>query len=170
MRKKTITIITVVSVLCLAGFAFGIGATDLKPAPDLKLTDLDGKTFKLSDHQGKVVILNFWAVWCPPCRIEIPHLVALYNKYKNQGLVVLGIAISSGSDKKIKAKANEWGISYPLINGDNSPAIRRNFPEVRAIPNSFIINQEGKFFKNYVGFAPNTPIDLEQDIKTLLKQ
>jgi hypothetical protein len=96
--------------------------------------------------------------------------VSLYDKYKDKGLVILGIAISSGNDKKIKEKAKEWNINYPVINEEECPFVRRSFSEVRAIPNSYIINQEGKFFKNYVGFSTTTPIELEKDIKTLLKQ
>ena len=149
---------------------WGSEPKDLKPAPDLTLTDINGNKFKLSDYRGKVVILNFWAVWCPPCRVEIPHLVSLYDKYKDNGLVILGIAIGSGNDDKIKENATELGITYPVINGDEFPSVRRNFREVRAIPNSYIINQEGNFFNNYVGFSETTPIELEKDIKTLLVQ
>jgi thiol-disulfide isomerase/thioredoxin len=152
------------------GFIWGSESETLKSAPDLSLTDINGKNFKLSDYRGKVIILNFWAVWCPPCQIEIPHLVSLYDKYKDKGLVVLGVAIASGNDEKIKEKAKELSIGYPVVNGDDCPSIRRNFWEVRAVPTSYIVNQEGKFFKNYVGFSTTTPIELEKDIKTLLKQ
>lgn len=152
------------------GLIWGSESEKLKPTPDLKLTDLDGNTFKLSDHRGKVVILNFWAVWCPPCQIETPHLVSLYDKYRDKGLVVLGIAISSGNNKKIREKVKEWGIHYPVINWDDFPSVQRSFQEVRAVPTSYIINQEGKFFKHYVGFSATTMSELEKDIKTLLKQ
>jgi thiol-disulfide isomerase/thioredoxin len=171
-KNKRVPIFWIIIFFFFLGVGFGWGGESetLKPAPDLKLTDLNGNTFKLSDYRGKVIILNFWALWCPPCQIEIPHLVSLYDKYKDNGLVILGIAINSGNDKKIKEKVNEWGIDYPVINGDEFPSVGRNFWEVRAIPNSYIINQEGKFFKNYVGFSTTTPIELEKDIKTLLKQ
>ncbi|HJX30303.1 MAG TPA: TlpA disulfide reductase family protein [Thermodesulfobacteriota bacterium] len=169
-RRLPIFLIIIFFFFLGGGFGWGGESENLKPAPDLKLTDINGNTFKLSDYRGKVVIINFWALWCPPCQIEIPHLVSLYDKYKDNGLVVLGIAISSGNDKKIKEKAKEWNINYPVINGDEFPSVGRNFREVRAIPNSYIINQEGKFFKNYVGFSTTTPIELEKDIKTLLKQ
>ena len=169
-KRVPIFWITIFFFFLGVGFGWGGESENLKPAPDLKLTDINGNTFKFSDYRGKVIILNFWALWCPPCQIEIPHLVSLYDKYKDKGLVILGIAISSGNDKKIKEKVKEWGIDYPVINGDEFPSVGRNFWEVRAIPNSYIINQEGKFFKNYVGFSTTTPIELEKDIKTLLKQ
>jgi thiol-disulfide isomerase/thioredoxin len=171
-KNKRIPIFLITLFFLSVGFGLGWGAEsgNLKPAPDLNLTDVNGKNFKLSDYRGKVVILNFWAVWCPPCQIEIPHLVSLYDKYKNNGLVILGIALGSGNEKKIKEKAKELAINYPVVNGDECPSVRKNFYEVRAIPNSYIINQEGNFFKNYVGFSETTPIELEKDIKTLLAQ
>jgi cytochrome c biogenesis protein CcmG, thiol:disulfide interchange protein DsbE len=171
-KNKRVPIFWVIIFFFFLGVGLGWGAESeiLKPAPDLSLTDINGKNFKLSDYRGKVVILNFWAVWCPPCQIEIPHLVSLNDKYKGNGLVILGIAIASGNDEKIKEKAKDLSIDYPVINGDDCPSVRRNFWEVRAVPTSYLINQEGKIFKNYVGFSETTPIELEKDIKTLLKQ
>ncbi|WAC08818.1 MAG: TlpA disulfide reductase family protein [Thermodesulfobacteriota bacterium] len=169
-KQVSIFLMIVFFFFLVGGFVCESKSENLKTAPELNLTDLNGNTFKLSDHRGKVIILNFWALWCPPCQIEIPYLVALYDKYKDNGLIILGIAIGSGNDKKIKEKAKEWGIDYPVINGDEFSSIQKNFREVRAIPNSYLINQEGKFFKNYVGFSTTTSIELEKDIKTLLKQ
>ena len=171
-KNKRVLFFGVIIFFFFLGVGLGWGAESeiLKPAPDLSLTDINGKKFKLSDYRGKVVILNFWAVWCPPCQIEIPHLVSLNDEYKGKGLVILGIAIASGNDEKIKEKAKDLSIDYPVINGDDCPSVRRNFWEVRAVPTSYIINQEGKIFKNYVGFSETTPIELEKDIKTLLKQ
>lgn len=142
-------------------------SSDLKPAPDIKFKDLEGNKFKLSDHRGKVVIVNFWAVWCPPCKIEIPELVTLYTQYKEQGLRIIGIAIDSGKDGKIKEKAQELGINYPVINGDDYQ-IRNSFGGIRAVPTTFIINPDGKIYKNYVGYRDKTVF--EEDIKTLLTQ
>jgi len=142
-----------------------LNCSELKSAPDIKLKDLDGNKFSLSDHLGKVVIVNFWAVWCPPCKLEIPDLVDLYTKYKDKGLKIIGIAINSGKDKKIREKAEELGINYPVVNGDDY-FIRKSFGGIRAVPTTFIINQEGKFFKNYVGYRKKEVI--EEDIKILL--
>jgi thiol-disulfide isomerase/thioredoxin len=169
-KRVPIFWITIFFFFLGVGFVWGGESENLKPVPDLKLADINGNSFKLSDYRGKVVILNFWAVWCPPCQIEVPHLVSLNDKYKNKGLVILGIAIASGADEKIKEKAKELSINYLVINGDGFPSVRRNFWEVRAVPTSYVINQEGKIFKNYVGFSETTPIELEKDIKTLLKQ
>ena len=122
-------------MICLAGLGVVSGLKpvfgDLQPAPDLKLQDLEGNKFKLSDHRGKIVIINFWAVWCPPCKVEIPDLVELYETYKDQGLIILGVAIKS-KEGTIKKIVQELGINYPIINGDN-PHIIRNFPELSLI-------------------------------------
>lgn len=170
-RRMPIFWIAIFFFLAGTGLVWGDDSESLKSAPDITLTDVNGKDCKLSDYRGKVVILNFWAVWCPPCHIEIPYLLSLYDKYKDNGLVVLGVAVSSGSDKKIKEKAKELGINYTVINGDECPSVRRKFyGEIRQIPNSYVINQEGKFYKHYVGFSQTTPDELEQDLKTLLNR
>ena len=153
----------------MEGFAGETESEGLKPAPNIAFKDLDGNSFKLSDYRGKVVILNFWAVWCPPCRVEIPHLVSFKEKYSDKGLVIFGIALASGDNTKIRETALEFGINYPVVNFDDSSSIRKNFREVRMVPTSFLINKEGQIFKSYLGFASSTPVEMEEDIKTLLQ-
>ena len=166
------------SVLCAISLAImvGFGAMlvpqaafgDAKPAPDVKLKGLDGQKYELSDCQGKIVIINFWAVWCPPCKIEIPDLIELYDTYKEQGLMVFGIAIDSGKDEKIQKKAEELKINYPVVNGDEY-YIRKAFGGIRAVPTTFMINQKGEFHKEaFVGYQKKDV--LEDEIKALLKQ
>jgi peroxiredoxin len=174
MRKiRTMAVIFLtVFILCIAGSSTFSGtdsppAADLKPAPDVKMKDLDGNKFKLSDHRGNVVILNFWAVWCPPCKVEVPELVKLYNSYKDRGLRIIGVAIDSGKDQKIKEKAQELGINYPVVNGEDS-AIRNSFGPIRAVPTTYVINKEGKVYRNYVGFRDIKIF--EEDVTTLLGQ
>jgi len=171
IRTMAVIFLTVFT-LCIAGSAAFSGTdsttpADLKPAPDVKLKDLEGNKFKLSDHRGSVVILNFWAVWCPPCKVEVPELVKLYNTYKDRGLKIIGIAIDSGKDQKIKEKAQELGINYPVINGDDS-YIRNSFGPIRAVPTTYVINKEGKVYRNYVGFRDIKIF--EEDVTTLLGQ
>ncbi|MCX8011768.1 MAG: TlpA family protein disulfide reductase [Desulfobacterota bacterium] len=146
------------------------GSGDLGSLQDITIIDLNGNTFKFSDHRGKVIVLNFWAIWCPPCQIETPHLISLYDRYRKEGLMVLGVAIASGGDEKIKNKVREWKIPYPVINGDNFPSIQQNFREIRAVPTSYIIDSQGRFYKHYIGFSKDTMTELEKDIQTLLSQ
>jgi peroxiredoxin len=164
-------IVGAICVTILLGIAAALcpqaAFADPKPAPDIKLKGLDGQKYALSDYQGKIVIVNFWAVWCPPCKVEIPELIELYNTYKDQGLMVFGIAIDSGKDEKIQEKAVELKINYPVINGDEY-YIRKAFGGIRAVPTTFMINREGKFHKEaFVGYQKKEV--LEEEIKSLLE-
>lgn len=160
----------IVWIATLTG-ASGTACGASQSAPDVALKDLQGNEFKLSDYRGKVVIVNFWAEWCPPCKVEIPHLVALYNKYKDQGLMIFGVAIDSKNDEVIGKKAQELGVNYPVINGDNDHArVRRSFPPIRGVPASFIINKQGKINSTYTGFNPQIVEQIEAEIKTLLTE
>lgn len=134
-----------------------------KLAPSFTLKDLKGKQVSLSDFKGKVVLLDFWGTWCGPCRRVIPHLDALYKKYKDQGLVVIGINHERDHDK-VKAYANEH-ISYVvLLDAD------REFEEygIRGIPAAFYIDREGKIRYSEVGYGPGVEREVERKIKELL--
>jgi peroxiredoxin len=156
----------VVLMLILAFFAVPSFA-ELEMVPEVKLKDLAGKPFAFADNKGKVVLAVFWAVWCPHCKKETPLLIDCYNKYKDQGLVVLGIAIDSGDDKKVKEKVDELGINYLVVN-DSDGIAQRGFGPIQSVPAIFLINQEGKIYKSYRGYTEKEV--LEGDIKALLKQ
>ncbi len=107
---------------------------------DFTLTDLQGETWKLSDLRGKVVLVNFWATWCPPCRKEMPDLEALYNRFKDKGLVIL--AISDEEAEKVQPFITERKITYPVML-DPGRKVNELF-QVEGIPKSFVYNREGK--------------------------
>jgi len=107
---------------------------------DFTLTDLDGKTWTLSELRGRVVLVNFWATWCPPCRKEMPDLEVLYNRFKDQGLVIL--AISDEEAGKVQPFITERKITYPVIL-DPGRKVNELF-QVEGIPKSFVYNRDGK--------------------------
>ena len=111
-------------------------------APDFVLETIDDETIPLRDYRGKVVVLNFWATWCPPCRREIPDLVALQRDLGDRGLQIVGIALErdSGVDD-VRAFAKKMSINYPVGLGDGS--IARRYGGVRSLPTTFIIGPEG---------------------------
>lgn len=165
MKRIIINVFACLVLVMLGLIVLGrisIGA-DLEKAPDVKLEDINGKSFELTDYRGKVVLVNFWAVWCQPCKVEIPSLVDLYRRYDTQ-LVVIGIAIDSGTEEKVQEAAKQLGIPYPVVNGDYD--VRTMFGGIRAVPTTFLINQEGKIYKTYLGYREKQVI--EEDIQTLL--
>lgn len=134
-----------------------------KPAPDFTLRDLRGNQVSLSDFRGQPIVLNFWATWCSPCRVEIPHLEALYTKYKDQGLVVLGMNTETDY-MKVKRFA-EPQISYTVLLDGGTQAQRY---DVSGIPCTYYIDREGIIRHRSVGFGPGDEALIEEQIKALL--
>jgi thiol-disulfide isomerase/thioredoxin len=132
------------------------------PAPDFKLTALDGKPLTLAALQGKVVLLNFWATWCGPCRAEIPDLVALQERY-NGRLQILGLNVDD-EEADIKQYVRETGINYPVAMTSND--VRIQFGGIPALPTSFILDTEGRVVQKHVGLW--SPAVYETEIRALL--
>jgi len=134
-------------------------------APDFELHSLDGTTVKLSALRGKPVLLNFWATWCTPCRVEMPWLVELDEKYRTQGLQMVGISMDDpGATQDIVAFAKERGVKYRVLLGDSSTADA--YGGVRFMPQSFFIDPDGKILKTTTGLRDKK--DLEDGVKALV--
>jgi peroxiredoxin len=131
-------------------------------APQFTLTDVVGHPITLSNYRGKVVILDFWAPWCPPCRREIPDFISLQNQYTSQGLQIIGIGLDQQSN--VAAFVQQYGINYPVAVGDD--AISNLYGGVSGIPTTFIIDKEGNISNKFEGFTDRTIF--EQEIKKLL--
>ncbi len=110
------------------------------PAPDFTLSDLDGNLVRLSDFQGKVVFINFWATWCPPCRAEMPEIEAVHQKYKDKGVVVLGVDISE-PENTVRQYIQKGGFSWTIVL-DSTGEVARDY-QIAAIPTSFFLDREG---------------------------
>ena len=119
-----------------------------KPAPAFTMTDLDGREISPASLRGKVVIVNFWATWCGPCRAEVPDLVALQDKYRDT-LQVIGISEDEGGVGVVKRFAAEHKINYPVVM--MTPEIERRYPGISALPTSFILDREARVVQKHVG-------------------
>ena len=139
-------------------------AKDLIEAPDFTLKDLDNKEVTLSDYKGKVVFIDFWATWCPPCRMSIPAVEELYEKFKDEDVVVFGINMESDPDK-VRSFAEENDMQYKILMRDQKVG---RYYGVRGIPAFYIINQEGKVSDKYVGFDPSLKEIWIEKVQTLL--
>jgi len=137
---------------------------DAKPATDFTLPSIDGKQVSLSAFKGKVVLLNFWATWCGPCKAEIPAFVELQAQYKND-LVVLGLSVDDPADKA-RAFATQYKVNYPMVLGLGHDEIQDAYGPIYGIPASFLISRDGKVCKRHLGIAPKS--QFEREIKALL--
>jgi thiol-disulfide isomerase/thioredoxin len=133
-------------------------------APDFDLPTLDGSRLKLSDFRGKAVLLNFWATWCAPCKIEMPWFVDLQKQYGKDGLVVLGIAMDDTAPPKIADFAHEMGVNYPVLLGTDQ--ISDDYGNVQYLPTTFYINRDGVIVDKAAGLFSRA--DIENDIKKIL--
>ena len=132
-------------------------------APDFTLESLDGKNVSLSDLRGKAVLLNFWATWCVPCKIEMPWLVELQAKYGPQGFQIIGVAMDDSSKEDIAKFAKEMGVNYTVLLGKNAVADAYAVP---AMPESFFIGRDGKIVDKIIGLRDKS--DIEDAIKAAL--
>jgi len=123
--------------------------TQSSPAPDFSLVALDGKTMRLSDFRGKAVLLNFWATWCGPCKIEMPWLVDLQKQYGAQGLQIVGVAMDDASKEDIAKFASDMGVNYPILIGKE--AVGNDYGGVPALPETFVIARDGKIVDKIIG-------------------
>ena len=126
--------------------------------PEFQVTDLEGKTWRSPDLKGKVVFINYWATWCPPCRAEIPDLVALQQRYKDQ-IVVVGISEDEIPPEQVKAFASQYDVNYPIAM--NTPELRKIFKGIVALPTTFVIDRDGKLVQKHVGQLNPAMTELE---------
>ena len=134
-----------------------------KPASDFTLKDAGGKTVKLSDFKGKVVLLDFWATWCGPCKIEIPWFMEFQRQYKDQGFTVIGVSMDDGWPV-VRTFVQQMKMNYPVLLGDDEAA--SSFGGVEVLPTTFIIDKEGRIVSTHMGLVSKD--EMEDTIKGLL--
>jgi len=133
-------------------------------APDFSLASLDGSTLKLSSFRGKAVLLNFWATWCEPCKIEMPWFVDLQKKYGPQGLQIVGVAMDDASNKEIADFAKKMGVNYPIAIGKE--AVGDQYGGLPYLPSTFYIDRDGKVVDRVFGLRSRS--EIENDIQKAL--
>jgi len=131
---------------------------DRAAVPPFAAEDLSGKRISTSDFKNKVILVNFWATWCPPCREEIPELIALQEKYRDH-LQIIGVSQDSGSSEGVLRFAQARGINYPIVM--TTPEIEKLFPNVYALPTSFLIDREGRIAQKHVGMLNPSLTEIE---------
>jgi thiol-disulfide isomerase/thioredoxin len=133
-------------------------------APDFSLETLDGPSMRLSDLRGKAVLLNFWATWCGPCKIEMPWFVDLQKQYGPQGLQIVGVAMDDASKEDIGKFARDMGVNYPILIGKE--AVGEQYGGVNALPETFLIGRDGKIVDKIIGLRGKA--EIEDSIKKAL--
>jgi thiol-disulfide isomerase/thioredoxin len=134
-------------------------------APTLSLKDIRGRRVRLSDHKGKVVLLNFWATWCPPCRAEMPDLIKLQREYRSRGLQVIGVTYQPEGIREVRQFVRKLKVNYPIALGTKE--IKNLFDETETLPVTIVIDRQGKVRERIEGIL--LPVEFEQRVKPLLK-
>jgi peroxiredoxin len=140
-----------------AGPSLSAGDVKGMAAPDFTLPTIDGKDVKLSDYRGKAVLLNFWATWCGPCKLEIPWFLELQKQYASQGFVVVGVSMDDDPKKDVPPFAKEMKIDYPILAG--TEAVADQYGGVEGLPISFYIDKNGKIVKKIMGLASHSEVE-----------
>ncbi|MDP8236373.1 MAG: TlpA disulfide reductase family protein [Candidatus Erginobacter occultus] len=133
-------------------------------APHFELENFSGGRVRLSDYRGKVVLLNFWATWCPPCVTETPDFVNLYKNYRERGLVILGVSLDQNPRAVLQPFIRKHKIEYPILLADRR--VTNDYGGITSIPTTFLIDREGIIREQYVGYQPKSVV--EKAIKQLL--
>lgn len=165
MTKNTLYLVLVIVIA-----AVSCGSKEQTKSNELSLADftlrsLDGNEVRLSDTKGQVVLIDFWATWCPPCRNSIPTFIRLYNKYHGEGFTILGVGLDD--EQALINYRNERKIPYPILVGNNDVAKAYG---VTGIPKTIFIDKKGKVRKTQVGFAPELEAQFDALIDSLLKE
>ncbi len=141
-------------------------SSERKAAPEFTLKDADGKTVSLADYKGKIVLLNFWATWCGPCKVEIPWFVEFEKQYKDKGFAVLGVAMDEEGWDVVRPYIQEKKVNYRVLLGNDSTA--EAYGGVESLPTTFLIDREGRIASTHVGLVSRS--DYQNEINELVEK
>lgn len=166
MVKKILSIYTIALSFLFINLAIANNNKEDIKAPNFTLKSVDGKTVKLSDYKGKVVIIDFWATWCPPCRKGVPDLVSIQNEFKKD-VVIIGISLDdSRTIDEVPGFIKDYGVNYPVVYGDEK--VVNAYGGIRSIPTAFVIDKKGNIVDMHIGLVPKDTY--VNKIKELLKK
>ena len=137
------------------------------PAPDFTLRSLDGVNLRLAEQRGRVVMVNFWATWCGPCKQEMPHLSRLYEKYRASGFTLLGVNVDEDS-RNAAGIAGQLGVKFPVLL-DSDKQVSKLY-DLSAMPSTVLIDRDGKVRFLHRGYRTGTEAEYDQQIRALLKE
>ncbi|MEW6455402.1 MAG: TlpA disulfide reductase family protein [Acidobacteriota bacterium] len=170
MKKSWYLIFLALPIIALSIFLLNPKSSsngEGKKAMDFTLSDVEGNKFTLSQFNGNVVILNFFATWCKFCRMEIPHLVELYNQYKDKGLTVISISVDRNPHEVLKPFIQSYSINFPVLIGEEN-VVNEYFGGNQGIPFNVVIDKNGYIRKTYVGVREKSVF--ENDLKELSEE
>lgn len=127
--------------------------TDPVPAPDVPMETMNRGSLNLAEEDGKVILVNFWATWCAPCRKEIPDLIDLHAEYKDDGLMVVGIAVDEEGTDVVRPFAEQHSINYPIVI-DTAQTLESHFDAMYGLPTTYVVNPEGQIVRRVLGIFP----------------
>jgi thiol-disulfide isomerase/thioredoxin len=136
-----------------------------QPAPQFSLSNLEGKQVGLTDFANKIIVVDFWATWCGPCREEIPQLNKLYEDYRGKGFEIVGISMDTDDPASIKQFTKDLRMEYTVVIGNDNVA--QDFGGVMGLPTKFIIDRKGNIIKKFTGYSPSVIREIEETIKQL---
>jgi thiol-disulfide isomerase/thioredoxin len=142
------SVLSILLISIAAGF-FNCAPAQHRKAANFSLKSSNGSSYELSKHKGKVVVVNFWATWCGPCRKEIPDFIEAYKKYKGKGLEIIGISLDQDGWTKVIPYVKQSNINYPIVLGDEQ--VVQNYGGINAIPTTFIVDRNGNIVDQQVG-------------------
>lgn len=146
-----------------------VGLAYAGAASDFSLRDVNGQSYTLSQYKGKVVLLNFWATWCGPCQVEMPHLQEIYTALSAKGFVVLGISTDDAKlDAQVKPIVKSKGLTYPVLR-DPQTTVVSTYNPAKTLPYNVLIDKSGNIVKTYSGYNSGDEKTLQADIEALLQ-
>jgi cytochrome c biogenesis protein CcmG/thiol:disulfide interchange protein DsbE len=142
------------------------GKNSVGRAPDFSLKDMNGKIVRLSDLRGKVVLINFFATWCAPCRQEIPDFLRLYDHFKEKGFEIVGIGVDMEGEAALRPFSEKFRISYPIVVGTREVVL--DYGDITGVPTSFFVDRQGHIAERFIGQRPYSI--LERNVTELLEK